>query len=50
MNQDTYILCLTGNLDYETFKCYSKRPVKLNYGSYRGTCNEFCGYCALRTC
>ncbi|CAD8154110.1 unnamed protein product [Paramecium pentaurelia] len=50
MNEDTYILCLAGNLDYETFKCYSKRPVKLNYGSYRGTCNEFCGYCALRNC
>ncbi|CAK64171.1 unnamed protein product (macronuclear) [Paramecium tetraurelia] len=51
MNQDTYIMCIYGNLDYETFKCQPQEVIeRQNYGSYKGTCNEFCGYCSLRMC
>ncbi|CAD8149375.1 unnamed protein product [Paramecium octaurelia] len=51
MNQDTYIECIYTDFDYETNKCQPQKVIeRRNYGSQKGTCNEFCGYCNFRLC
>ncbi|CAD8072452.1 unnamed protein product [Paramecium sonneborni] len=49
INQDIYIKCQTGYLHLETLKCYTPPSRRFIYGN-KGTCNEYCGYCALNVC